>query len=288
MTDKPITQEMIDLYNEFAHQTFDRRGFMARLAVLAGGTAAAYAIAPMIEANQAQAAMIAAGDSRIQGEDIVFGDNVSGYLVRPAALSGAAPALIVIHENRGLNEHIRDVARRAALEGFVTLAPDFLSPNGGTPSDPDQARSMFRSLSRDGVIANGRAAVAFLKDHADSNGKVGALGFCWGGGAVNQIAVNAPDLLAAAPFYGPVPDAADVPKIKAKMMLHYAGNDNFVNPGIDPYRKALEAANIDHTVFIYEGANHAFHNDTAGARYNKEAAELAWSRTIDFMKANLA
>jgi len=288
MTNKPITQEMIDLYNEFAHQTFDRRGFMTRLAVLAGGTAAAYAIAPMIEANQAQAAMIAADDSRIQGEDIVFGDNVSGYLVRPAALSGAAPALIVIHENRGLNEHIRDVARRAALEGFVTLAPDFLSPNGGTPSDPDRARSMFRSLSRDSVIANGRAAVAFLKDHADSNGKVGALGFCWGGGAVNQIAVNAPDLLAAAPFYGPVPDAADVPKIKAKMMLHYAGNDNFVNPGIDPYRKALEAANIDHTVFIYEGANHAFHNDTAGARYNKEAAELAWSRTIDFMKATLA
>ena len=261
---------------------------MTRLAVLAGGTAAAYAIAPMIEANQAQAAMIAADDSRIQGEDISFGDNVSGYLVRPVALSGPAPALIVIHENRGLNEHIRDVARRAALEGFVTLAPDFLSPNGGTPSDPDQARSMFRSLSRDSVIANGRAVVAFLREHADSNGKVGALGFCWGGGAVNQIAVNAPDLLAAAPFYGPVPDAADVPKIKAKLMLHYAGNDNFVNPGIDPYRKALEAANIDHTVFIYEGANHAFHNDTAGARYNKEAAELAWSRTMDFMKANLA
>lgn len=288
MTDRPVTQEMIDLYNDFAHRTLDRRAFMARLAVLAGGTAAAYAVLPFIEADQAQAAMIAADDSRIQGEDITFGDNVSGYFVRPAALSGAAPALIVVHENRGLNEHIRDVARRAALEGFVTLAPDFLSPSGGTPADPDRARQMFRSLSRDSVIANGRAAVAFLKGHADSNGKVGALGFCWGGGAVNQIAVHAPDLVAAAPFYGPVPAADDVPKIKAKMMLHYAGNDNFVNPGIEPYRKALEAANVDHTVFIYEGANHAFHNDTAGARYNKEAAELAWSRTIDFMKANLA
>jgi carboxymethylenebutenolidase len=288
MADKHITQEMIDLYNEFAHQTFDRRGFMTRLAVLAGGTAAAYAIAPMIEADQAQAAMIEAGDSRISGEDISFGDNVSGYFVRPAALSGKAPTLIVIHENRGLNEHIRDVARRAALEGFVVLAPDFLSPDGGTPSDPDRARSMFRTLSRDSVIANGRAAVAFLKDHADSNGKVGALGFCWGGGAVNQIAVNAPDLVAGAPFYGPAPDAADVPNIKAKMMLHFAGNDNFVSPGIDPYRKALEAANVDHTIYIYEGASHAFHNDTAGARYNKAAAELAWSRTIDFMKTNLA
>ena len=288
MTDKQITQEMIDLYNEFAHQTFDRRGFMTRLAVLAGGSAAAYAIAPMIEANQAHAAMVEANDSRVQGEDIVFGDNVKGYLVRPANLSGKAPALVVIHENRGLNEHIRDVARRAAVEGFIALAPDFLSPNGGTPSDSDQARSMFRSLSRESVITNGRAAVALLKGHADSNGNVGATGFCWGGGAVNQIAVNAPDLIAAAPFYGPVPSSDDVPKIKAKMMLHYAGNDNFVNPGIDPYRKALEAANVDHTVFIYEGANHAFHNDTAGARYNKEAAELAWSRTIDFMKANLA
>jgi len=288
MTDRPVTQEMIDLYNDFAHRTLDRRAFMSRLAVLAGGTAAAYAVLPLIEADQAQAAMIAADDSRIRGEDITYGEDVSAYFVRPATLSGAAPALIVVHENRGLNEHIRDVARRAALEGFVSLAPDFLSPNGGTPSDPDRARQMFRSLSRDSVIANGRSAVAFLKGHADSNGKVGALGFCWGGGAVNQIAVHAPDLVAAAPFYGPVPAAADVPKIKAKMMLHYAGNDNFVNPGIKPYREALEAAKVDHTVFIYEGANHAFHNDTAGARYNKAAAELAWSRTIDFMKANLA
>ncbi len=135
----------------------------------------------------------------------------------------------MVHENRGLNDHIRDVARRAALEGFVALAPDFLSPNGGTPSDPDAARNMFEGLSRDSVIASGRAAVAYLKGHAASNGKVGAMGFCWGGGAVNQIAINEPDLLAAAPFYGPVPDAA---KIKAKMMLHYAGSDNFVNPGL--------------------------------------------------------
>ena len=192
-----------------------------------------------------------------------------------------------MHENRGLNEHIRDVARRAALEGFIALAPDFLSPMGGTPSDPDQARGMFRQLGRDTVIANGRAAVDFLKSHASSNGKVGAMGFCWGGGAVNQIAIHAPDLVVAAPFYGPAPDAADVPMIKAKMMLHYAGNDNFVNPGIEGYRAALDRANVDYVVYMYEGANHAFHNDTAGARYNKEAAELAWSRTIAFFKANL-
>lgn len=287
MSDTRITQEMIDLYNEFAHQTFDRRAFMGRLAALAGGTAAAYAIVPMIEANQAQAAMIAADDPRVKTEAIVFGDGVKGYLAWPANASGKLPAIVVIHENRGLNDHIRDVARRAALEGFVALAPDFLSPNGGTPSDPDAARAMFQGLSRDSVIANGRAAVAFLKGHAASNGKVGAMGFCWGGGAVNQIAINEPDLLAAAPFYGPVPDAADVPKIKAKMMLHYAGNDNFVNPGIPGYRDALAAANVDHVVHMYDGASHAFHNDTAGARYNKEAAELAWSRTIAFMKANL-
>ncbi|MDA0369632.1 MAG: dienelactone hydrolase family protein [Proteobacteria bacterium] len=287
MSDKRITQEMIDLYNDFAHRTLDRRGFMNRLAVLAGGTAAAYAIAPLMEANQAQAAMIDPADPRAKTEDITFGTGVTGYLAWPASASGKLPTIVVVHENRGLNDHIRDVARRAALEGFVALAPDFLSPNGGTPSDPDAARNMFQGLSRDSVIASGRAAVAYLKGHAASNGKVGAMGFCWGGGAVNQIAINEPDLLAAAPFYGPVPDAADAAKIKAKMMLHYAGSDNFVNPGIPGYREALDKANVNYVVYMYEGASHAFHNDTAGARYNKEAAELAWGRTISFMKANL-
>ena len=287
MTDTRITPEMINLYNEFAHQTFDRRDFMTRLALLAGGTAAAYAIAPMLEANQAQAAMIEANDSRIRSQEVAFGDGMKGYLVWPANASGKLPAVVVVHENRGLNEHIRDVARRAALEGFIALAPDFLSPLGGTPPDPDAARNMFRELPRDKVRAGGVAAVDFLKTHASSNGKVGAVGFCWGGGTVNQIAVSSADLVAGAPFYGPVPDAADVPSIKAKLMLHYAGEDNFINPGIAGYREALDKAKIDYVIYTYEGTSHAFHNDTAGARYNKDAADLAWGRTMAFFKLNL-
>ncbi|MEO5322407.1 dienelactone hydrolase family protein [Mesorhizobium sp. CC13] len=291
MTGPAITQAMIDAYDEYTHLTLDRRGFMEKLTRLTGTAAAAAAIAPMLAANQARAAMVAEDDARLKGEDIAYPGGtgeMKGYLVRPADQSGKLPAVIVIHENRGLNPHIRDVARRIALEGFVALAPDYLSPLGGTPADEDKAREMFGELDPAQTVANGVATVAFLKSHELSNGNVGAVGFCWGGGTVNLLAVNAPDLKAGVAYYGAQPkDEAAVAGIKASLLLHYAGMDERINAGIDAYKAALEKAGKDFQVFVYEGAQHAFNNDTSEARYNKAAAELAWGRTIRFLKEKL-
>ncbi|ASQ04897.1 dienelactone hydrolase family protein [Sinorhizobium meliloti WSM1022] len=285
-----ITQAMIDAYDEYTHLTLDRRRFMERLTALAGTAAAAAAIAPMLAANSAKAEMIAETDERIKGEDITYpgaDGEMKGYLVRPADASGKLPAVIVIHENRGLNPHIRDVARRMALEGFVALAPDFLSPDGGTPDDEDKAREMISALEPTETNANAVATVSFLKGHAESTGNVGAIGFCWGGGLVNRLAVNAPDLKAGVAYYGAQAKAEDVPKIKAALLLHYAGLDERINAGIEAYRKALTENGKDVTIHVYEGANHAFNNDTSAARYNKEAADLAWQRTVEFLKTKL-
>ena len=285
--DKPlITQAMVDAYDEYTHLTLDRRRFMETLTRLAGSGAAAAAIAPLLAANAAKAAIVAKDDPRVKGEDITWpggSGEMKGYLVRPAGQAGKLGAVMVIHENRGLNEHIRDVTRRVALEGFIALAPDFLSPQGGTPADEDKAREMFSTLDPAKTVANGVATVAFLK-----GAKVGAIGFCWGGGTVNLLAVNAPDLAAAVAYYGMQPKAQDVPKIKAALMLHYAGLDQRTNAGIDAYKKALDAAHVEYSVFVYEGANHAFNNDTSEARYDRQAADLAWDRTIAFLKEKLS
>ena len=286
-----ISPEMIRLYDEYTHLTLDRRRFMGQLTKLAGSAAAAAAIVPLLEANQARAAIVPEDDARLKSENITYpgaAGEMKGYLVSPAEAAGKLPAVIVIHENRGLSPHIRDVARRFALDGFLALAPDFLSPAGGTPDDEDQARDMTAKLDPAQTIANAAATVAFLKQHSSSNGKVGAVGFCWGGGVVNRLAVNAPDLAAGVAYYGSVPEPADVPKIKAKLLLHYAGLDERINAGIPAYQKALEAAGVGHRIYVYEGANHAFNNDTSEARYNKEAADLAWSRTIEFLKSALS
>lgn len=286
-----ITQAMIDAYDEYTHLTLDRRRFMERLTALAGTAAAAAAIAPMLAADSAKAEVIAETDERIKGEDITYpgaDGEMKGYLVRPADASGKLPAVIVIHENRGLNPHIRDVARRMALEGFVALAPDFLSPDGGTPADEDKAREMISALDATETNENAVATVSFLKGHAESTGNVGAIGFCWGGGLVNRLAVNAPDLKAGVAYYGAQAKAEDVPKIKAALLLHYAGLDERINAGIEAYRKALTENGKDVTIHVYEGANHAFNNDTSAARYNKEAADLAWQRTVEFLKTKLA
>ena len=286
-----ISPEMIRLYDEYTHLTLDRRKFMSKLTKLTGSAAAAAAIVPLLEANQARAAMVPENDARLKPQNVTYpgaAGEMKGYLVLPAEVSGKLPAVIVVHENRGLNPHIRDVARRFALEGFLALAPDFLAPAGGTPANEDQARDMIGKLDPAQTVANAVATVAFLKQHSSSNGKVGAVGFCWGGGVVNQLAVHAPDLAAAVAYYGSVPDAADVPKIKAKLLLHYAGLDERINAGIPGFRKALETAKIDHRIYVYEGANHAFNNDTSEARYNKQAADLAWSRTIEFLKSALS
>ncbi len=288
-----ITQAMIDAYDSYTHVTLDRRGLIARLSTLAGSTAAAYAVLPLLEANQAHAAAIAADDKRITASTVEWpganGDTMRGYLALPANARGHLPAILVIHENRGLNEHIRDVARRAALAGFVALAPDFLSPSSGTPADEDKAREMIGQLDRERTVANGVASIDFLHSHPRSTGKVGAVGFCWGGGMVNALAVAAgPKLQAAVPFYGPVPaDLSKVPQIKAKMLLNYAGNDERINAGLPAYTEALKKAGVDHVLYMYEGAQHAFHNDTSAARYDKPAAELAWNRTIEFFRKNL-
>jgi len=288
-----ITQEMIQAYDDYTHLTLDRRDFMQKLKKLTGSAAAAAAIAPMLAASQAKAAIVAEDDPRLKTETITYpgaeGQTMAGYLAMPADASGPLPAVMVIHENRGLNPHIEDVARRVALEGFLALAPDFLTPSGGTPEDEDKAREMIGALDRTQTTANAVATIAFLKGNDMSNGKVGVIGFCWGGGLVNQTAVHAgADVTAAVPYYGAQPAADDVGQIKAKLMLPYAGLDERIGAGIPDYEAALKAAGVDYQIYIYEGANHAFNNDTSEARYNKEAADLAWSRTIAFLSETLS
>ncbi|MBA4799242.1 MAG: dienelactone hydrolase family protein [Rhizobiales bacterium] len=291
MSKPEITQAMIDAYDEYTHLTLDRRGFMQKLTTLAGSGAAAAAIMPMLAANQANAAMVEEGDARLDVADITYpgaSGEMKGYLAIPKDAAEKLPAVIVIHENRGLNPHIRDVARRMALEGFVALAPDFLSPNGGTPANEDEARAMFQSLDMANATANGEATRAFLAGHEKTNGKVGAIGFCWGGGMVNRMAVASPELGAGVAYYGSQAPADQVPAIQAPLMLHYAGLDERINAGIDAYKAALDANGKTYELHMYEGVNHAFNNDTSSARYDKAAADLAWSRTVEFLKKNLA
>jgi len=285
-----MRQDIIRLYDDYTHERVGRRVFMDRLAALAGGTAAASALLPMLRNNYAKAAIIAPDDARVTTETVSFAGadgEVTGYLARPADASGALPAVVVIHENRGLNPHTEDVARRVALEGFVALAPDFLSPLGGTPADEDQAREMIGQLDSANTTQNALAAIDFLKSHEASTGRVGVVGFCWGGALANQVAVHSPDVGAVVPYYGRQASAEDAAKIQAPLLLQYAGLDDRINAGIADYEQALQAADVDYTIHIYEGVNHAFNNDTSEARYDKAAADLAWSRTIDFFKQHL-
>lgn len=284
-----MNQEIIDLYDEYTHGQLDRRAFLARLARLVGGTAAALALVPALEANQARAALVPSNDSRLDTDRTFYPGatgSVKAYLARPKGAM-KVPAVVVVHENRGLNAHIEDVTRRTALEGFLALAPDLLSPSGGTPANEDAAREMISALDAHEAVQNAVAAVTFLSRHAQGNGKVGAVGFCWGGAMVGELAVHAADLDAAVVYYGRQPPAADVPKIKAPLLLHYAGLDTRINEGIPAFEDALKKAGKPYTLYIYDGANHAFNNDTSEARYNKPAAEQAWSRTIAFLNDTL-
>ena len=286
-----ITQDMIRLYDEYTHLTYDRRGFMEKLAKLAGSSAAAVAIVPMIEARQAQAAVVEATDDRLEAAAVEFpgdGGTMKGYLVHPKSATGPLPAVVVIHENRGLNAHIEDVARRLALEGFLVLAPDFLSPSGGTPADEDKAREMIGALDRMKAVNNSVAAATFLRGHEGGNGKSGSVGFCWGGGLSLQTAVADPGLGAAVSYYGAQPMAETVAAIKAPLLLHYAGLDDRINAGIPVFEAALKEAGKTYELHMYPGVNHAFNNDTSAARYDKAAADLAWQRTVGFLKSHLA
>ena len=236
----------------------------------------------------AQARVVSKEDPRLYVEDITYAGetgDISAHFARPRA-DVKLPGVVVISEIWGLVPHIKDVAERVAAEGFLAIAPDALSPSGGTPDDVDEARSLIEKLDRQSTIKNLVAAVEYLKTHPLSTGNVGCMGFCWGGGMTNQVAVNSSDLKVAVPFYGPQPVPEDVPKIQASMLLHYAGLDERINAGIPAFESALKRASIDYRIFMYEGAEHAFFNDTS-PRYNKEAAPLAWERTIAFLKQKL-
>jgi carboxymethylenebutenolidase len=290
MTRREIDQRYIDLFDDFTHGTMSRREFMERLTKLAGGAAAAAALVPILQNNYAEAGIVPEDDERLAMEMTNYDANgtaMSGYLAR---MKGGAkrPAVIVVHENRGLNPHIKDVTRRMALEGFLAFAPDALSPVGGTPADEDRAREMIYELDGEATLHRFAAAVPFLAAHVESTGKVGAVGFCWGGGMVNEMAAAGTALAAGVPYYGRQLPADEVPKISAPLCLQYAGLDKRINAGIDDYVAALKANDKVFEMYMYEGANHAFNNDTNEARYDKEAANLAWGRTVEFLKENLA
>jgi len=284
-----MDRKIIDLYDEYIHDLLDRREFLKRLSILAGGVAAAQALLPLLENRDARAEVVSKDDSRLQIDNIRYpgatGD-VRAHFARPKG-DEKLPGVVIIHENRGLVPHIQDVARRVALEGFLAMAPDALSPIGGTPEDPDKARELIGKLDGPSTTQNYVAAVRYLKTHPASTGKVGVVGFCWGGALANQVAVDSPDVLAVVPFYGRQPATEDVPKIKASLQLHYAGLDEGINKGIPAYEAALKKASVDYNIYMYDGAQHAFLNDTSAERYNKEAAQLAWQRTISFLKEKL-
>jgi len=284
-----MDQRIINLYDRFTHGGLSRRDFLDRLAELAGSAAAAVALLPLLQNDYAQAAIVADSDARLTTERVSYDSpkgKINGYLARGKA-KGKRPVVLVIHENRGLNPHLEDVARRFAVEGFLAYAADLLSLVGGTPPNEDAARDLHPKMNQDDAVTALVAAVSFLKKHPESTGKVGAVGFCFGGTMVNRLAVSSPELDAGVAYYGGQPPVAQVPNIKAALLLHYAGNDERVNAGIAAYEAALKANNKKYTLFMYAGAQHAFNNDTGAARYNKEAADLAWGRTLAFFKEQL-
>lgn len=287
----PIRQDIVKLYDEYTHLALDRRVFMDRLAQLAGGTAAASALLPLLKANYAKAAVVPPDDPRLHAERVAFpgaSGELLGLLARPAANDGPWPGVLVIHENRGLNPHIEDITRRLALEGYLALGVDFLSPRGGTPADEDHARELIGELDPDTTRADAVAAAAYLRQHADGTGRTGAVGFCWGGGMVGSLAVADPDLDAGVVFYGRQPEPSEVAGIKARLLLNYAGLDERINAGIPAFRAALDQAGVRYELHVYDGVNHAFMNDTSEARYDERAATLAWQRTVEFLTETLA
>ncbi len=277
-----MDQKFINLYDEYTHKPLSRNEFIRKLTLLAGGTAAAMGLLPLLEVNYANAAVTSEEDLFI--ERITYtgiNGEMQAYVTRPKK-EKKYPTIVVIHENRGLNAHIEDVARRVAKKGYLTIAPNALSSLGGTPENADEARAKFQQLKPEDNLQNFIKVFDYLSTRKDSNGKFGCVGFCWGGAMANNLAVNVPSLKAAVAFYGRQPSAEDVAKIKAAMQLHYGGLDEGTNKGISAFEEALKKNNIKYDLYIYEGAQHAFHNDTAPTRYNEAAAKLAWDRTISF------
>ena len=286
-----ISQEVFDLYDEYAHNKIDRRKFMERLSAYAVGGITVSSLMSFIMPDYQQNIQVAADDKRLNTEFIEYnspkgGGTIKAQLSRPAGNTKKLPGIVVVHENRGLNPYIADVGRRAALEGYISISPDALTPLGGYPGNDDDGRALQRQRDRDEMLEDFIAAFDYLKKHPECDGNIGVVGFCFGGWISNMMAVRVPDLKAAVPFYGGQPDAEDVPKIQAPLLLHYAGLDQRVNAGWPAYEEALKANNKEYSAYIYDGVNHGFHNDTT-PRYDEKAAKLAWKRTVDFFNEKL-
>ncbi|TKB95149.1 dienelactone hydrolase family protein [Pedobacter cryophilus] len=282
-----MDQEIINLYDQYTHSKMDRKGFIQRLAKLTGGMAVALTVLPLLENNYASAKTIDYPD--LITADITYpaqNGDMKGFLAKPKGKKKLGTVL-VIHENRGLNPHIKEVAKRVANAGYIALAVDALSPFGGTPANEEEARGLFAKIDAAKNLQNFLDSLTYLRKLPEGNGKTACVGFCWGGGMANDLAVNDPQLNAAVAYYGRQAKAADVSKIKASVMLHYGGLDERINAGIPAYREALEANKIDYQIFVYDGVNHAFNNDTSPTRYNEAAAKLAWDRTLELFKKEL-
>jgi carboxymethylenebutenolidase len=284
-------QELLNLFDKYVHGAIDRRGFLDGAARFAVGGLTAGMLLDALSPKFAEAQQVSPTDNRLTAEYAKYPspkgyDTTRGYLVRPKSGAGKLPAVLVVHENRGLNPHIEDVARRVALENFLVFAPDALAPLGGYPGSEDEARALFGKLDQSKTHEDFVAAVAFLKTHPQSTGHVGAVGFCYGGGIANMLATRVPDLGAAVPFYGGQPEAADVARIKAPLLIHYAETDDRINAGWPAYEQALKANKVQYATHQYPGTQHGFNNDTT-PRYDEEAAKLAWKRTIDFFNQHL-
>jgi carboxymethylenebutenolidase len=286
-----IKQEVFDLYDDYAHNRLDRREFMQKLSVYAVGGLTVTSLMSFLMPNYKGAVQIGPDDPRIKSTYITYsspkgGGSIKALLSMPANANTKLGGIVVVHENRGLNPYIEDVARRAALAGFISLAPDALTPLGGYPGNDDEGRALQSKRDRNEMLEDFIAAYDYLKNNKDCNGKVGVVGFCFGGWIANMMAVRIPDLSAAVPFYGGQPASEDVAKITAPLLLHYAALDTRVNEGWPAYEKALKENGKEYTAYMYANVNHGFHNDTT-PRYDKAAAELAWKRTIDFFREKL-
>jgi carboxymethylenebutenolidase len=286
-----IKQEVFDLYDDYAHNRLDRREFAQKLSTYAVGGITVASLMSFLMPDYKGNIQVKADDPRLQSEYITYsspkgGGTIKALLSRPVEVSKPLGGIVVVHENRGLNPYIKDVARRAALAGFVSIAPDALTPLGGYPGNDDEGRAMQSKRDRTEMLEDFIAAYEYLKSNKGCNGKIGVVGFCFGGGIANLMAVRLPGLAASVPFYGGQPPIEEVPNIKAPLLIQYAALDTRVNEGWPAYEAALKASNKEYTAYIYPEANHGFHNDTT-PRYDKAAAELAWKRTIDFFEEKL-
>ncbi|MBC3916986.1 dienelactone hydrolase family protein [Undibacterium sp. CY18W] len=283
--------EVLRLFDQYVHGVIDRRAFLQSASKYAVGVVTAETMLQQLSPNFAQAQQVPKTDARIQAKYVEYpsphgSGTLRGYLVTPAEIKGKLPAVLVVHENRGLNPHIEDIARRLALDGFIAFAPDALASLGGYPGDEEKARELFPKLDQNKIRADFIEAAAILKKLPEANGKVGVVGFCYGGGIANFLATRIPDLAAAVPYYGGQPGEEDAAKIKAPLLIHYAGTDERVNAGWPKYEAALTRAGVKYQAYVYAGTQHGFNNDTT-PRYDQAAATLSWQRTVEFFKANL-